>query len=153
MEPRVYFEQNVSPEALTGCWLWTKGYGGNGYPVMYHKGGAYKVSRFSYETYKEELKSGQVVRHLCHNPSCVNPSHLIAGSQTDNMQDSVKSGRLNKKLTDENVLAILEEYVPFSVSLKTLAIKYGVSKRNILDIVKGRKFKHLYAKANKKANS
>lgn len=152
MESRVYFEQNVSPEALTGCWLWTKGYGGNGYPTMYHKGGAYKVSRFSYETYKEALKPGQVVRHLCHNPSCVNPSHLISGSQTDNMQDSVKSGRLNKKLTDENVLAILEEYVPFSVSLKTLAIKYGVSKRNILDIVKGRKFKHLYAKA-KKTNS
>ena len=125
MEPRVYFEQNVSPEALTGCWLWTKGYGGNGYPIMYHNGVSYKASRFSYETYKEVLKSEQVVRHLCHNTACVNPSHLMAGSQEDNMQDSVKSGRLNKKLTDEQVQSILKEYVPYVVSLTSLAIKYN----------------------------
>ncbi|GGB87410.1 hypothetical protein GCM10011363_00050 [Marivita lacus] len=29
----------------------------------------------------------QVVRHRCHNRLCVNPDHLVLGSQADNKQD------------------------------------------------------------------
>lgn len=153
MDAKARFMSYVSPESLTGCWLWTGAYGGNGYPSFSYKGKATKASRLSYLFFNEEINEGNCIRHICHNPSCVNPNHLLQGTQKDNMQDSVKSGRLNIKLTDEQVLNILKEYEPFVMSLKQLAKKYNVSKRNILDIVKGRKFQHLYEKHKTQNNT
>jgi hypothetical protein len=34
------------------------------------------------------IQPGQVVRHMCHNPSCCNPSHLKIGTQQENCQDT-----------------------------------------------------------------
>ena len=33
------------------------------------------------------------IMHICHNPPCVNPAHLIAGTHSENMQMSVDDGR------------------------------------------------------------
>ena len=33
------------------------------------------------------------IRHLCHNPSCVNPDHLATGSHAENMGDRVVANR------------------------------------------------------------
>jgi hypothetical protein len=132
----------VNPEPMTGCWLWSGGYAGNGYPMFSYQSKAYKASRFSYETFKGDLQKTEVVRHQCHNPACVNPDHLLKGTQTENMQDAILSNRLTfRKLSTEEAQNILDEYIPFEVSLNMLAKKYNVSKRTILDIVKDRKYK------------
>jgi hypothetical protein len=43
--------------------------------------------------------SGEVVRHKCHNRCCINPEHLIHGTQRDNLDDE-----LTKLLGHPNVL-------------------------------------------------
>lgn len=87
-----------------------------------------------------------VIRHTCDNPRCINPRHLLAGTQAQNMQDKVQRGRIPKgeahkraKLTDLQVgeirrLYTLKENRP---SQRTLAVQYGVSQRQILRIVNG----------------
>jgi hypothetical protein len=112
---------------------------------MYHPRvkGAYKVSRFSYETFNGPLSAKEVVRHVCNNPACVNPGHLIKGTQRQNVLDAVESNRMCPKLADEDVRGILRDYEPNVFGMQRLANKYGCSKRNILDILKGRKFKHI----------
>lgn len=39
-----------------------------------------------------DLKSTEIVRHLCNNPGCVEIQHLAIGTQKDNMQDAMKAG-------------------------------------------------------------
>lgn len=77
---------------------------------------------------------GLIVRHTCDNPRCINPVHLVVGTQQDNMDDKVARGRAVRgsahavsKLTEEQVAAIRSEYVPRKVSQRTLARKYNVT--------------------------
>ena len=42
-----------------------------------------------------------VVRHRCDNPPCVNPAHLLAGTQRDNLQDMFDRGRARRARGDE----------------------------------------------------
>lgn len=43
----------------------------------------------------KDIPSGMVVMHTCDNTICVNPSHLILGSQADNVNDMIAKGRHN----------------------------------------------------------
>lgn len=36
---------------------------------------------------------GVVIMHSCDNPACVNPAHLSAGTQQDNITDMMRKGR------------------------------------------------------------
>jgi HNH endonuclease len=39
------------------------------------------------------VPAGRVVRHSCDNPRCINPDHLVLGSQADNLMDARVRGR------------------------------------------------------------
>lgn len=85
---------------------------------------------------------GQVVRHKCDNPNCVNPEHLEIGTQTDNMKDALtrnrnakKSAHGRAKLTEAEISAIRAEYTGFRGQQIMLAQKYNVSQPTISYIV------------------
>lgn len=42
---------------------------------------------------RRPIPDGIDVRHLCHNPSCVNPIHLEEGTRLANMADMIRAGR------------------------------------------------------------
>jgi predicted XRE-type DNA-binding protein len=52
-----------------------------------------KVSRFVCQQLTGPLLSGEVVRHSCDNPGCLNPDHLMRGSQKQNIADMVSRNR------------------------------------------------------------
>lgn len=41
-----------------------------------------------------------VVRHACDNPPCVNPKHLLEGTQKENMRDASERGRTRGRYSD-----------------------------------------------------
>lgn len=81
-----------------------------------------------------------VVRHTCDNPWCVNPEHLVDGTQADNVQDMHERGRANhkanRKLTMEEA-----QYIRESSELgKDLAKRFGVGVATISRIKHGLRY-------------
>lgn len=86
----------------------------------------------------------KVVMHTCDTPTCVNPEHLKAGTQSDNIQDAISKGRYKKqtKLTKEQVLAILED----TRSCKKVAVDYNVNPSTIHNVRIGRTYSDISGK-------
>jgi len=90
-----------------------------------------------------------VVRHTCDNPSCIEPSHLLIGTTTDNNRDRQARGRSSDrrgekcptaKLTWPEVREIRRRLA--SGERRTLiADAYGVSRRTISFIATGERWK------------
>ena len=129
------------------CWNWvgSKAVRG-GYGQLSSKGLLLKAHRLSWEIHLGAIPEGMMIRHLCHNPSCCNPIHLLPGTAKDNHLDMQKAGRMSvpetrrgedfhdNKLTKSNVLDI---YASQDRGVD-LANKYGVSKSMISRIRRGR---------------
>jgi hypothetical protein len=49
--------------------------------------------RVAFEIHNGPIPKGLEVRHRCDNPPCVEPTHLLLGTQADNMQDMKERGR------------------------------------------------------------
>jgi hypothetical protein len=58
-------------------------------------GGEGKLHRYVYAQSHIGEEMPDVVMHLCDNPSCVNPTHLVGGTQADNNKDCCDKGRRN----------------------------------------------------------
>jgi hypothetical protein len=93
----VRFWTKVTVGAPDDCWPWTGSTDRKGYGKIASGGlegrllGAHRVS---YEFAYGPVPEGLNVLHSCDNPPCVNPAHLRAGTQADNIHDAVDRERL-----------------------------------------------------------
>lgn len=134
----------------SGCWQWL-GSLNAGYGQFRLDTGAIILShRYSYLLHKGGSIEGLVVMHTCDNPKCVNPDHLVLGTQADNVQDMHKKGRDKKraliginhslsKLNDEAVREIRKS----SDSIMSIAKRFDVSRASIYDVLSGKTWKHV----------
>jgi hypothetical protein len=93
---------------------------------------------------------GIVIRHSCDNPSCVNPRHLSAGTQADNIADAVARGRNAKgsrhhhaKLTEEAVRKIRALHTGAPGECRRLGRMFNVRHNTISRIVNRRIWRHV----------
>ncbi len=162
-EDKDRFWSKCIPEPNSGCWLWVAGQFGTRY-------GAFSIKSVNYCAHQVSFAlSGGIVTdekphvlHSCNTRECVNPAHLRAGSQQDNVDDAIRHGnhglaltaypRIRAKgsrhgmsrLTEETVLAIRAEYARYRNTHSELAKKYGVSKPTIQKIVSRSYWRHVW---------
>lgn len=78
-----------------GCWPWTGAKKEKGYGQVYFMGKNIRAHRMAYELGVGPIPDGLFVCHVCDNPSCCNPWHLIAATAKENTQDMIHKGRAN----------------------------------------------------------
>lgn len=86
-----------------GCWLWTAGKFRNGYGMFnigrdvdgrQHTTYAHRIA-FVWH-HRVGIPAGAVVMHTCDVPACVNPAHLVLGTQAQNIADATSKGKYDR---------------------------------------------------------
>ena len=141
---------------VNSCWEWTgarkpKGYGN----VRINK--KYMLAhRVAFELTFCEIPKGMLVCHICDNPSCCNPRHLMLGSAAGNFSDMLIKGRqnfhknkaigernANSKLTANKVREIRRMYAEKRADQYALAGMYSVSQTSISAIIRNQTWRHI----------
>lgn len=135
----------------TKCWNWLGAKKPKGYGNVRINKNYLLAHRVAFELTNGIGANGFNVCHLCDNPSCCNPSHLMLGTTKSNYVDMLIKNRKgfhknraigkrnhNAKLTWEQVCEIRSKYLTRVFKLTELAKSYGVSASAIGYIVKNK---------------
>ena len=124
--------------APTGCWLWISG-DADDYGSFRLNGKEYQAHRVSYEIHKGAIPEGLLIMHDCDCKPCVNPGHLTAGTDSQNVRDAYDRGRIARALSVKEVKQIKDLLAcEYEISLTTIGQWFDVPRCTIKHIKTGR---------------
>jgi len=74
-------------EKTDGCWEWRATINTWGYGQFWAHGRITGAHRFSWQLVHGPIEKGMDLDHVCHNKSCVNPSHLRVATRKQNSEN------------------------------------------------------------------
>ena len=84
---------NYIPVTESGCWLWLGPLTKSGHGTISVLGKTQLIHRISFARANGRMPWGEIIRHKCDVPSCMNPDQLISGTQKDSINDMISRGR------------------------------------------------------------
>jgi len=155
VDPAVKFWPKVTKRGPDECWEWIGArVPAGGYGRFLYKGKLIAAHRVAYLLAHGELPTELDIMHVCDNPPCCNPAHLIAATTLENMRDAKRKGRhcygersIHAKITEAQAIEILKakpENVRGSRHIsEALAACYGIKPSAVLCIWRGDSWSHL----------
>jgi len=153
-EEKERFWSNIDIRSDDECWLWQ----GNrqvkdGRGTIRFRGTRFVASRVALALQDDHYPTAdKFACHKCDNPPCCNPGHLWWGSNSENIVDCFKKGRLNNnpnwrtgelnpkaklKATDIPLIRVDQR------TMRAIADEYGVRPSAIAAIKQGRSWRHI----------
>lgn len=87
--------------------------------------------------------------HLCDNPLCINPEHLVVQTRDENMQQmALRGNQRHQKLTPDDVHEIRRLLKRGKLTQKEIGKRFGVSRGCIKNINLGNDWVHLQEEEN-----
>nr|AKH48056.1 putative bacteriophage t7-related protein [uncultured marine virus] len=120
----------------TPCWMWTAARHSKGYGIFGIAKKTTRAHRLAFAWAGGDARD-LLVLHDCDNPSCVNPSHLRAGTAADNSRDSSARNRTRCPITNEDAMNIRLRAERGETGAG-MAREYGVLPQTISGIIHGR---------------
>lgn len=116
----------------SNCTIWDRSISNAGYGLAYSPEDKKTVLAHRWIFNRHYGYYPKVVMHTCDNPLCVNPEHLKAGTQSDNIKDCISKGRYisRQKLSLKDCQDIQNN----PLSSRKLASIYGVNQKTICNI-------------------
>jgi len=156
MKPKVaieirFWKYIIKNDDINKCWKWTGSKIKSGYGNISVNDKIKLAHRVSYEMHNGAIPEGMFVCHSCDNPECCNPLHLWIGTNSDNVADKMKKGRLNPNdgmnnpraiLKDQDILEIRKLLLD-GVKGAVIARQYGVGKTAICRIKLGKSWANI----------
>jgi len=146
------FLNSVYQRSDDECWPWLGAINSNGYGNFICDGSTHKAHRISFRIFSGELSTDDVILHKCDNRACVNPRHLVKGTQAENIKDMLNKNRDNyshkgssngrSKLHEEDVKQIKQMLISQKLQ-RDIADQFNVSISTISQINRGVIWKHV----------
>jgi hypothetical protein len=89
----------INVKKTESCWLWTAFVAKNGYGQFSYDGKSIKAHRFAYELTVGKIPDGLQIDHRCRVRNCVNPNHLEAVTQRENILRGTAPTAVNARKT------------------------------------------------------
>ena len=137
------FDSKWIPEPNSGCYIWTGCLNAAGYGRFNYHGKITNAHRISWELHNNKNAEGFVIRHKCDNRACVNPDHLIEGTQADNIKDIYERKRNRHLSGEEHPRSKLTEELVDRIRSdgrisRVIAESYGISRSQVSKIKSGK---------------
>lgn len=122
-----------------GCWKWNLRLDKWGYGIIRLPGRVSTLAhRISFVVHGGEFtQEKKLILHSCHNPWCINPDHLRAGTQKENEADKFAAERQYSKLTASKVRHI-RELMSLGVSNSDISRQFGICISHVCNIRRGK---------------
>lgn len=135
----------------TGCHLFNGHLDECGYGRITKDGKLVRVHREMWKQHNPNEEISGVIMHTCDTPNCVNPAHLVHGTQAENIADMVAKGRRvtvkgsaqkDAKLTESDI-SVIRTLLASGVSGYRISKQFKVSEQTIRFIKQGKTWKHV----------
>jgi hypothetical protein len=133
------------------CWIWSPRPTNKGVPAY----GVFSVRcknvsahKFAWITTHRRTPTG-VIRHTCDNKWCVNPNHLLEGTNADNSRDMVERNRQacgeknGNAVLDADRVRVIRRDLKDGRPYREIALNIGVSDSTVRLIALGRIWRHV----------
>lgn len=155
-QQRAFWSKVDIKKSTKECWEWKGARKPKGYGNVQINKTFLTAHRVAFALANNDIPDGFLVCHICDNPSCCNPCHLMLGTQKSNAADMLIKGRQRapetaargedngmSKLKSSDVVEIRKLYANKTHNQYQLAAMYNTTQPNIGAIVRREAWKHI----------